>query len=397
MHQPNLPSVLVAYRSSGRLSNRSEGFVMLNRPKSRLLAAAAAVGAVCVFAAAGTAMAAPAWSTSNPPIPDAFTNTTPGLAQIALTNQNVPGVFVVWKGQFDSKVHYKYRIAGTWSASATIPGASTNTSPAAAFYTDLKGKDSELVVWKTIGSGGLSAIDYAQGVAQSNGKINWTTPAVLPGGSYSETSASPTVLFPLNAAHPRVIVAWRGPYDHVRYILGTESGAGGRQFTWSASSSWIGAGTTTDPTTTSAAPALTEVLTGSTGTIYVFWKGDSATAPIDYASTPDNAVTGIGTGTTVPWTLLGSVPSGTTLASTTAGPAVSSASGHGTGPLLLAYKGPSGFGIRYQTLTAGVWTAYAFVNANNNTTTDGPALVNGVLANVSPTTSGRIYLHTYEG
>jgi hypothetical protein len=369
---------------------------MLYRPKSRLLAAAAAAGAVCVLAAAGTAMAAPAWSTSNPAIPDAFTNTTPGLAQIALTGQNVPGVFVTWKGQFDSKVHYKYEIAGKWSASAVIPGAATNTSPAAAYYTDLKGKDSELVVWKSISSG-LSPIWYSQGVTSAKGAISWTAPKELPGGYYSETSASPTVLFPLNAVHPRVIVAWRGPHDHVRYLIGTESGTNGRSFTWPKSSSWIGAGTATDPTTTGDAPDLTEVLTGGTGTIYVFWKGDSATGPIDYASTPDNAVTGIGTGSTVPWTLLGSVPSATALASTTAAPAVSSANVHGTGPLLLAYKGPSGFGIRYQTMTAGVWTPYAFVNGDNNTTSDGPALVNGTLANVSPTTSGRIYLHTYEG
>ena len=76
---------------------------------------------------------------------------------------------------------------------------------------------------------------------------------------------------------------------------------------------------------------------------------------------------------------------------------MSSASPHNNGPLLLAYKGPSGFNIRFQTLTGASWSEpYAFVNGNNNTTATGPALVNGTLANVSRTT-GRIYLHHYVG
>lgn len=374
---------------------------MLNRPKSMLAAAAVAAGMVCAVAAAGTAMATtPPWSTHNYAIPNAFTNTTPSLSQIALTGQNVNGVFVVWKGQFDNKVHYKFRISGKWSRSLTIPGAYTNTSPAAAYYTDLKGKDSELVVWKTKSRTGFTAIDYSQGVTASDGKISWTWPKVLPGGKYSETSASPAVLFPFNAVHPRVIVAWRGPYDHVRYEIGTESGANGRSFNWGSKtikSSWIGAGTAADPTTTSAAPALTEIDSNGTGTVYVFWKGNKTTAPIDYATTPDNPGTGLEGGARIPWTLHGSVPSGTKLAETTAAPAVSSASVHGGGPLLLTYKGPTGFFIRFQTLSAGVWSAYQFVNGNNNTTADATALVNGTLANVARSNSGRIYLHGYAG
>ncbi len=374
---------------------------MLNRPKSMLAAAAVAAGTVCAVAAAGTAMAAtPPWSANNPAIPNAFTNTTPGLAQIALTNQNINGLFVTWKGQYDNRVHYKFEIAGKWSKSLTIPGAFTNTSPAASFYTDLKGKDSELVVWKSLSKSGFSAIDYSQGVTASNGTISWTKPTVLPGGLYSETSASPSVLFPLNAVHPRVIVAYRGPYGHVRYEIGTEAGTNGRSFTWGTKtdkSNWIGAGTKTDPTTTSAAPALTEIVSGGAGTVYVFWKGDSTTAPIDYATTPDNPGTGLEGDASIPWTLQGSVPSGKFVAESTAGPAVSSASVHGGGPLLLAYKGPDGFAIRYQTLTAGVWSAVGYVSGDNNTTADAPALVNGTLANVARSTSGRIYLHSYTG
>jgi hypothetical protein len=86
------------------------------------------------------------------------------------------------------------------------------------------------------------------------------------------------------------------------------------------------------------------------------------------------------------------------LAQTTGSPAVASADIHGDGPLLLAYKGPGGFNIRYQTFTAGAsvpWSQpHQFVGGNNNTTALGPALVHGTLANVSRT-DARIFLHQY--
>jgi hypothetical protein len=374
---------------------------MLQRPKSGMVAVAAAAGTVCALAAAGAALAVPTppWSQHNPAIPGAYTNATPGLASIALTNRNVPGTFVVWKGQLNSRIQYKFKIdGGGWATTETIPGAQTNTTPAAGFYTNPKGYDSELVVWKQLNG---SKIFYSTGEAFSNGTISWTKPALLPGGKYTATNRAPAVIFPLNATHGRVIIAWRGPHDHVRYEIGTPGGTNGRGFTFGSKpqSFMISAGTTADPTTTADGPALTEIVSGSTGTVYVFWKGDKNTAPIDYASTPDNAGTGLQGNAQIPWTLLGSVPAGTsTLAMTTAAPAVASANRHGLGPLLLAYKGPAGLNIRYQTLSGGGWSEpYAFVNGNNNTTTDGPALLNGLLANVSPTSSGRIYLHRYNG
>jgi hypothetical protein len=374
---------------------------MLNRQKTALAAVAAAAATACVVAAAGAALAktTPVWSPSNPAVPNAFTNTTPGLAQIALTNRNIAGTFVVWKAQFSNDVAYKFKISGKWSPTEVIPYAHTNTTPAAAYYTDLKGDDSELVLWKTIGKGGLSTIDYSQGIAYSNGTISWTKPTALPGGFYSETAASPSVLFPLNALGPTVIVAWQGPYHGVRYMIGTESGANGRGFTWGSKtvkSNYIHS-TKTDKVVTSAAPALTEIVSGNTGTVYVFWKGNTVTAPIGYASTPDNVGTGLNGVATLTWTLYGYVPSGKSLAATTAAPAVSSANDHGAGPLLLAYKGPSGFAIRYQTLSTSGWSPFRFVGGDNRMTADGPALVFDTLANVAPSTSGRIYLHHYNG
>ncbi|HXB48262.1 MAG TPA: hypothetical protein VNW50_10925 [Streptosporangiaceae bacterium] len=373
---------------------------MLHRSKATL-AVAAAAGTVCALAAAGAAMATPTspWSQHNPAVPNAFTNTTPALSAIDVNG--LQGTFLAWKGQFDNKVKYKIRINGKWHATKVIPGAATNTSPSAALFATNKGREAVFVAWKTIGGGGLSAIKYTDGVVANNGAINWAKPVVMPGGKYSETSASPAALFPVNAKNSRVIVAYRGPFNHVRVEIGTESGPNGRKFTWgtkTVKSAWISGGTKTEPTTTSAQPALTEILgAGGNGTVYVFWKGLPNTAPISYATTPDSAGTGLDGGATLTWTLAGRVTDSAGiggLAQTTGSPAVASADIHGDGPLLLAYKGPSGFHIRYQTLAGGVWSSHLFVGGNNNTTALGPALVHGTLANVSRT-DGRIFLHQY--
>lgn len=376
---------------------------MLIRPKSRLVAAAAAAGTVCALAAAGAAIAAPtpAWSKHNPAVPNAYTNTTPALSEIQVAGQ--VGTFLAWKGEVDNRVQYKFRLNGKWHATRVIPGAYTNTSPSAALFATNKGKEAVLVAWKTIANPGLSVIKYSDGVVANNGTINWTPPVVLPGGLYSETSASPAILFPANTVNARVIIAYRGPFDHVRIEIGTESGPNGRRFTWGTKkvkSTWIGAGTKANPTTTDAQPALAEVLgAGGNGTIYVFWKGDeNGAAPVYYATTPDAAGTGLDGIASVTWTLQGTVPdSGGVdgVAQTTGSPAVASADIHGDGPLLLAYKGPLGFNIRYQTLGTGGWSQpHAFVTGNNNTTALGPALVHGTLANVSRT-DARIFLHHY--
>ncbi|HUA40767.1 MAG TPA: hypothetical protein VMA32_04345 [Streptosporangiaceae bacterium] len=370
---------------------------MLHRSKSRL-AVAAAAGTVCALIAVGAALAAPTppWSKKNPAVPNAYTNTTPALSEIQVQGQ--VGTFLAWKGQYDNKVKYKYRLNGKWYATSIIPGALTNTSPSAALFATKLGKQAVLVAWKALGSGGLSAIKYSDGVVANNGSINWTTPHVLPGGHYSETTASPALLFPANTKTPQVILAYRGPFDHVRVAVGTAVGTTGRKFSW-GKTAWIGPGTKAEPTTTSAQPALAEILgAGGNGTVYVFWKGEGTVAPISYATTPDLVGSGLGGAATPPWTVPSTVPDSggiAGLAQTTGSPAVSSADVHGDGPLLLAYKGPSGFYIRFQTFSLGAWSQpHQFVNGNNNTTALGPALVHGILANVSRT-NGRIFLHHY--
>ena len=163
---------------------------MLHRSKA-WFAVAAAAGTVCALVAAGAALATstPPWSQHNPAVPHAFTNTTPALSQIQVNGQL--GTFLAWKGQFNDKVQYKYRLNGTWHATKVIPGAYTNTSPSAALFATKLGKQAVLVAWKSIGGGGLSTIKYSDGVVANNGSISWTKPHVLPGGFYSETSASP--------------------------------------------------------------------------------------------------------------------------------------------------------------------------------------------------------------
>lgn len=369
---------------------------MLHRSKSRL-AVAAAAGTVCALIAAGAAAAAPTppWSKHNPAVPGAFTNTTPALSEIQVRGEI--GTFLAWKGQFNNKVQYKYRLNGKWHATHVIPGAFTNTSPTAALFATKLGKQAVLVAWKALGNGGLSVIKYSDGVVANNGSISWTKPHVLPGGEFSETSASPALLFPANATHPRVILAYRGPFDHVRIAIGTEIGTAGRGFTWGTrkvKSAFISGSSSAE---TNAQPALAEILDPATGngTVYVFWKGEGGAAPIRYATTPDKANSGLNGNATLHWTLSPApVPDGMGTAQTTGSPAVASADVHGDGPLLLAYKGPLGFNIRFQTFSAGSWQPHRFVNGDNNTTALGPALVHGILANVSRT-DARIFLHHF--
>jgi hypothetical protein len=360
---------------------------MLLPKKSRLAVAAAAAGTVCALAAAGAAAAAPTgWSGGASAVPNAFTNATPGLAAF-YNASDVRGTFLVWKAQLANTVDYKYEVAGKWSATAAIPGATTSAGPAAGYYTDPFSKNAELVVWKALNT---DAIDYSTGQVQSDGALSWTAPhsIAVTGDSLATTDEGPAVIFPLNSPGARVIIAWRGPGTHVRYELGSPSG---RLFAFDKSQ-WISGGSKLDETTTSGTPALANVLGngGKTGTVYVFWKAAGTGKVISYASTPDNAG-GLGGGKTIPWTLLGAVPG----ADSTSGPAASSVDPHGFGPLLLAYKGPGGEHIRYQLFSGGSWTAFAFVTGANSTTAIAPALVNGTLASVSPTSSARIYLHYF--
>jgi hypothetical protein len=360
--------------------------------KSRLLAVAAAAGTVCALGT-GVALAGSLtyWTGGKNPVPGAFTNASPALAQY-FNNSNVPGTFIAWKAQRGSAIYYR-ATAGNKTTTGAIPGAKTSDGPAAAFYPDPLSKNAEIVVWKNLKNDNIM---YSTGEVTSANTLTWTTPRniAVKGDKGAQTDEGPAVAFAINSPNARVIIAWRGPGHHVRYELGTPTG---RLFSFDPSD-WISGGTTLYKTTTSSTPALAEILNQSTGngTIYVFWKADGKSELISYASTPDLKNSGLQGSKTIPWTLLGTVPNGaSTIASSTSGPSATSINPHGFGPLLLAYKGPTGEAIRYQTLTGTSWSNFAYVTGTNNRTTVAPAVLNSTLANVSNTVSARIYLHIY--
>jgi len=372
-------------------------------PKARLITAAAVTGTVCALAAAGAASAGTVWSKTTT-IPGSYTNATPGLASFEQNNV-FAGTFVVWKGQLSNNVFYRYKVNGSWSPVRAIPFAHTDSSPAAAFYTNAQSQPSELVAWKALHS---NTIFYSTGLIGSgpgSALTGWTLPRsiAVKGDPSAYSDTGPSILFPLNSPGARVIIAWRGPHHHVRYEIGSESGTNSRLdrlFSFYPSN-WIGPGTATNPTTTSGTPSLAEQIGPSgNGIVYVFWKADYSGKAIYYASVPDN-VGGLGQKHGVlSWTLLGQVP----FANSTSAPAASDLNPtQGTAPLLLAYKGPSGDFIRYQllslptTTTPATWSPVFFVQGANNTTTIGPAVVGRTLVNVSPTTSGLMYVHYYTG
>jgi hypothetical protein len=355
---------------------------MLRRPISRAAATAVVAGAVCALSA-GTALAAPAAAPAWPgghgvAVPHAFSNATPALSRITLTGTGRNGTLVAWKGQRDDKIHYETRISGHWSAGKTIPGTRARTSdgPSVGFYPDPTGHDAVLAVWKQLGS---TKILWSQGQAHSDGKVAWTKPRSLGSSSLERTTTAPSVMFPADAPHDRVIVAWKGPFNHVRYVVGTPSGRG---FHWS-SSTWL---SSAHREKTSSAPALAQVQTGrAKGTVYVLWRGYHSHV-VRYATTSDPLR--LTSSHHLTWSPSHLVPH----ARTAAGPAASAVGAHGTGPLLLTYKAPSSLRVRFQLHYASHWSGVATVGSIS--TAVGPALLGGVLATTNSDTTGNVVVRS---
>lgn len=346
---------------------------MLKRPK--LVAAVAVASTICALGAAtaASASATGSWSGRIGPVPKAFTNASPALTTVSFGTSPVTQTVVAWKGQGNAHVFYAaspaIRVHKSWSARAEIPGAASTQAPSIASYRDPNGREALLAVWR--GSGGL--IQYAQGETKAGQKISWTGVSTLPKSIYSTTDAPPAVSFALDRYV--AVVAYRGPFDHIRYIEGVPSRRG---FKWSNSHE------ISTTAVSSSGPAIAEQqnATGH-GTIFVFWKGHG-TNQINYASAADPlAAEGH-----VAWTLAtltGSVTSAT--------PAASALGAHGTGGLMLAYKAPHTTRVLYRTLTGGTWSAPLAVPSTS--TVYGPALVRGELATTSPTSAGNIFFHVF--
>jgi len=354
---------------------------MLNRSMSRLATAVAAAGTVCVLGAASAAAATPGWSGRTGPVPHAFTNATAAMTSVTFPGHAAVNTLVAWKGQRGAHVFYEYTasptLSGGWSSLASVPGARSSAGPSVGSYVDPLGREAVVAVWKGLGN---SKIFYAQGETRGDGTISWTAPVALPRSRADTTNKAPAVFFPANAAHDRVIISWKGPFHHVRIIVGNPVG---RHFKFFKSNPV----TKTPITQTSSAPALAEVQTGTAkGRLFVFWKGRHS-SQVRYATASDPLKTSP-TGA-LDWSAAAIVPG----AQTTANPAASALSAHGFGPLMLTYKAPASLQVRFQTLTSGIWSAPAKVPGA--LTAVGPAQLRGVLATTSADSSGSIFFHIF--
>src|SRR5215470_3070123 len=362
---------------------------MLRPPLTRLVCAAAVAATVCAMGA-GVALAAPAatWSGPSNPIPRALTNSTPALSTVTFPNPIGQGVIAAWRGRgVAGHIFYKYRTNSTqgWSQLGELSGALTSAAPAIGSYTDPLGRSAVLIVWAGHGD---NHIWYVQGETKADGTIAFTNPAILPATvNHATTRNAPTVFFP---DHKNVVlVAWRGPADHVRYSVGIPKG---HNFNWAQSA--VVPGNPPSPTSvhcmnapcTSATPAVAEQTTGtSSGLIYVFWK-QLGTRHIFYSTTTDDQATDW---SHLTWTGPTVVPGAAALTA----PAASVPTVNGTGPLLLAYKAPFSTQVRFQTLTGTTWSAFA--NVPGARTAVSPALLRHILAITTPGTIGNIVLFVY--
>lgn len=358
---------------------------MVRRPMTRLAVAAAAAGTICALGASA-ASAAPHSTWSGPrTVPGAITNESPGVSSITFPVARGQGQIVGWRGRSSSgPIFYRYRVPGlnkgNWSATGRVPG-STSSAPAFGSYRDPRGDWAVLAVWTGPAD---HHIWISQGETKASGKIDWTKPAALPKTVLdTNTSKGPSVLFPGHTY--RVIIGWQGPGTHVRFVVGVPHI---RTFIFGDSRIVPGPHVTKDCANapcTGSTPAFAEVNSSvKSGTIYVFWQRKSGRA-ILYSTTADTAANLAKPTFAGPVTVPG--------ASTLAGPAASDTGLNGFGPLLLAYKAPLTTSVRFQTLTAGVWSAGASVPGAH--TAVAPALLFNELATTTPASVGNIALQTF--
>ena len=359
---------------------------MVRRPMTRLAVTVAAAGTICALAASAASAAPHASWLPAGHVPGAITNDSPAIATINFPVPLGQGQIVAWRGRGNAgPIFEKYRVAGLnnakWSKVGRVPGF-TSSAPALGSYIDPLGRNAVLAVWTGPKD---HHIWYAQGETRADGTIHWTTPTFLPKSvANTDTTTGPSVLFTGHAY--RVIIAWRGPASHVRFVVGIPRKRG---FTWGDSE--VVTGPSVTPTCknypcTGNTPALAEVNSSTGGSVYFFWR-QLGTKAILYSTTDDTAANlahpvFLPTPVTVPG------------AASLLGPAASDLGLNGLGPLMLAYKGPFGTGVKFQTLTAGLWTAPALVPGAH--TVSAPALRLNELATTTPAAFGSIVLHVFK-
>jgi hypothetical protein len=346
---------------------------MLKRSAMKLASTVVAAGTICALGAA-SASAAPGWSPRTPAVPRAFTNAGPSVTTVSFGNSPQVQTLLAWKGQGNAHIFYEASptigVPKSWSAKAEIPGAASTQAPSIASYRDPNGRNAVLAVWR--GSGGL--IQLAQGETKPGQQIDWTAVSTLPKSIYDTTDAQPSVFFALDKYV--AVVAYRGPFDHIRYIEGVPFKRG---FNWSPSHE------ISTSAVASSGPAIAEQQTGTGhGQIFVFWKGQG-TNQVNYSTTTD-PIAPSGSVVWTPPTVLAKAVTSTT-------PAASALGAHGTGGLMLVYKAPHAAHLLFQVMAAGTWSDPAPVPSSN--TVFAPALVRNELANTSAAGSGVIYFHTF--
>jgi hypothetical protein len=362
---------------------------MLRRPLMRFVSAASVAGTICALgASAASAAQAATWSGPSKPVPGALTNSSPALSKVTFPNPIGQGLLVAWRGTGQvGHIFYKYRTTTTqrWSHTVEVQGALSSAAPAVGSYIDPLGRNAVLISWAGHGD---NRVWYTQGETKSNGTIDFTKPAFLPPSiNWTKTFSGPTVFFP---NHKNVVmVAWRGPANHVRYSIGVPAG---RNFHWGQSDRVPGNPPSpsnahcVNAPCTSATPAITEQTTStSTGLIYVFWK-QLGTHHLFYSTTADDNTTNW---SHLSWSGPTQVPGAVALTA----PAVSIPQLNGNGPLLLVYKAPFSTLIRFQTLSNGTWSSFAVVPRAH--TAVAPALQRNILANTTTGSIGNIVLHVY--
>jgi hypothetical protein len=354
---------------------------------TRFAVTAAAAGTICALGASAASAAPHATWSGGQTVPGAITNDSPAVSSISFPVANGDGQLVGWRGRgHTGPIFYKYKVRGLhkghWSATGRVPG-NTSSAPAFGSYVDTLGRKAVVAVWTGPAD---HHIWFSQGETRANGTIAWTKAAQLPKSvADTNTTNGPSVLF---ANHNyRVVIAWRGPANHVRFTVGTPHH---RSFVFSASRVVPGPHVTKNCSTapcTGNTPALAEVNTSATnGNIYFFWRRLSGNA-ILYSTTADTVHSNLAKLVfTGPVTVPG--------ASSLLGPAASDIGVNGLGPLLLTYKAPFTTAVRFQTLASGVWSAGASVPGAH--TVVAPALLFNKLATTTPATDGNVVLHVFK-
>lgn len=365
---------------------------MFSRSMTKLAIAAAAAGTICTIGAA-SAFAAPSagWSGAKGPVPRAITNNTPAVSSISFPSGSKigQGVIAGWRARGNSgDIFYTYRAPGLnkgkWSKKLQLAGANASSGPVFRPYTDPSGDPAILAVW----TGHLDHhIWFKQGETRRDGSIDWNPATVLPSSvQFTNTTAEPSILFTNHVF--RLILSWRGPANHIRFVVGVPNGRG---FTWGTSAIIPGPAVTSNckgAPCTANGPALAEQqVNAQTGVIYFFWR-QLSTTNIEYSTTADTASNLDGK---LAFTAVTQVPG--LHANTNQSPAASDSTLAGFGPLLLAYKAPGATLIRFQTFNKGTWSTPAAISGAH--TTVAPSLFINTLANTTPGQDGNIIWHTF--